>query len=260
LDFFKRHSLSIGLALMFALTWPLYAKLGLFVGYGLAAACLIVTALTRGTAGIMALLRRFLLWRVAAKWYAVVLALPIALYTTAMLLQTILSGAPPDFANTTSHTLFGDSPRIWLFIVPFFLVDAVTNGEELAWRGFVLPRYQTRFNALTSSLLVGVIWGVWHLPRVAPYGAWAIAHAILHNVAVAVVFTWVYNSTRGSLLLVTLLHAAFNTAYVFLPVAPTAAGATMMSGVLLVVEYLAAAAVVIIARPSALSRLPRVVE
>jgi uncharacterized protein len=261
MDFVKRHSLSLGLALMFAITWPFYTQLGLLVGYGLAAACLIVTAITRGANGTKALLRRFLLWRVGAKWYAVVLLVPVAIYMAAMLLHAILSGAPPDFDDTLSRSIFGNSAPIWLFIVPFFLVDALTNGEELAWRGFVLPRYQARSSALVSSLIVGVIWGLWHLlPKVAPEGAWAVAYAIHHNVALAVLFTWVYNSTRGSLLLATLFHAAFNTAYVFLPVAATGSRDIMMGGVVLLVEYLAAAAVVAFAHPADLSRLSRVVE
>lgn len=260
MDFVKRHSLSIGLALMLALTWPFYSQLGLFVGYGLAAACLIVTALTQGANGTKALLRRFLLWRVGAKWYAVAFVVPVAIYTAAMLLQAILSGSPPDFDDTLSRSIFGDSAPIWLFIVPFFLTDALTNGEELAWRGFVLPRYQTRFNALVSSLAVGVIWGLWHLPKVAPEGAWAVAYAILHNVALAILFTWVYNSTRGSLLLATLFHAAFNTAYVFLPLAATGSANIVMGGVVLAVEYFAGAIVVAFARPSDLSHFSRVVE
>lgn len=260
MGFVKRHSLSIGLALMFAVTWPFYSQLGLLVGYGLAAAALIVTGLTQGANGTKALLRRFLVWRVGAKWYAVVFVIPVAIYMVALLLQALLSGAPPNFDDTLSRSVFGSSAPMWLFIVPFFLVEALTNGEELAWRGFVLPRYQTRFNALVSSLVVGVIWGLWHLPRVATEGAWAIAHAILHNVALAVLFTWVYNSTRGSLLLATLFHAAFNTAYVFLPVAATGSGGILMGSVVLFVEYIAAIAVVAFARPADLSRLPRVVE
>jgi len=260
MDFLRRHSLSIGLLLMFALTWPIYTQLGLFVGYGLAAASLIVTSLTQGRAGLMALLRRFLLWRVGAIWYAVVIALPLAVYLTAMLLQAAISGVPPDMDDTLSHTVFSGTDSIWLFFVPFLIVDALTNGEELAWRGFVLPRYQARFNALVSSLVLGVIWGLWHLPRIAPDGVWAITYAILHNVALAVLFTWVYNNTRGSLLLTTIFHAALNTAYVFLPVGATRGPDLAARGVVLLVEYVAAAAVVALAGPVTLSRLPRVVE
>jgi hypothetical protein len=72
--FFKRHSLVIGIVLMFALTWPFYSALGLFVGYGLALASLIMTGLTEGRAGVHALLRGFLIWRVGVQWYLLILS------------------------------------------------------------------------------------------------------------------------------------------------------------------------------------------
>lgn len=256
MDVVKRHPLAVGLALMFAFTWPFHAELGIVVGYGLAAASLLVTAFTRGLDGTKALVRRFLVWRVGAKWYVVVFAVPLAIHLAAMALQAALSGAPPNFDETLSRAIFGDSAPLWLFVVPFFLVDALTNGEEIAWRGFVLPRYQERFRALPSSLFVGLIWGVWHLPMVAPEGAWAAIHAILHNVALAVLFAWVYNSTGGSLLLATLFHAAINTAYVFLPVGGSG---VLMGGAVLAIEFAAAAAVAAFEGPADLSDKPRVV-
>ena len=73
--FLEIYSLPIGLLLMFALTWPLYAQLGLFVGYGLSLAALIMTGLTQGTAGVRSILGRFLVWRVGLSWYLVVLFL-----------------------------------------------------------------------------------------------------------------------------------------------------------------------------------------
>lgn len=65
MEFVRKHPLLIGIGLMFALTWPVYASLGLFVGWGLSAAALFVTAIAYGRAGVIALLRRFLIWRVA---------------------------------------------------------------------------------------------------------------------------------------------------------------------------------------------------
>lgn len=94
---------------------------------------------------------------------------------------------------------------------------------------------------------------------VAPEGAWAAIHAILHNVALAVLFAWVYNSTGGSLLLATLFHAAINTAYVFLPVGGTGGGCVLVGGAVLAIELVAAAAVVAFEGPADLSDKPRVV-
>jgi uncharacterized protein len=155
----KQHSLVIGIVLMFALTWPFYQALGLFVGYGLAAACLIATALTQGADGVKSLLRRFLLWRVSYLWYLVVIIGPFALYAVAVALYHLLGGTSTG-SNTLAPSLLGRSGNLWLWVVPFFILDAITNGEELAWRGFVLPRFQTRFNALASSVITGAIWGL----------------------------------------------------------------------------------------------------
>jgi len=255
--FIKRHSLTLGIALMFLLTWPFYAQLGLFVGYGLSIACLIVTGLVEGRAGIGSLLRRFLLWRVGIGWYLAALLGPFALYAGALALYILVGGAPVSSANSLAASFFGPSDHLWLVALPFLLIDALTNGEELAWRGFVLPRYQARFSALLSSLFLGLLWGIWHLPRYLASGDPAgFGYAILHNLAMAVLFTWLYNGTGGSLLLATLLHAGLNTAYVFLPVAPAAGGGAMIQASVLALEVLAAAAVVLIHGPRTLSRRP----
>lgn len=259
--FINRHSLIAGLVLMFVLTWPLYSALGLFVGYGLAAAALVVTGLTTGRGGVLSLLRRFLIWRLSVRWYLVVLILPMALYLAAITLHHLLGGPRIDLSATQARSLFGDRATMWLFVIPFFLVDVITNGEELAWRGFVLPRLQRRYGALVSSVILGAVWGLWHLPRLWSTGdPLSIVYTILHDIALAVLFTWVYNSTRGSLLIVTLFHAAFNTTYAFLPVSPAATGVPSIQLATLATEYLAAICVVFAAGAKNLSRLPRVQE
>ena len=87
-------------------------------------------------------------------------------------------------------------------------------GEELGWRGFVLPRMQARHSALKASLLIGILWGPWHLPLwltgteshpISLYPAFVVA-----VIASSVFYTWLYNNTGGSLLIVVLYHAASN--------------------------------------------------
>lgn len=243
---------------MFALTWPLYAQLGLFVGYGLAVAALVMTGVTQGRAGIRALLARFLIWRVGARWYLVVLLGPVLLNLAAIALYAAYRGAVPHFDSIEAHRIFGRSSGAWLFVAPFFLVDALTNGEEIAWRGYALPRLQARCSALVSSLILGLVWGLWHWPRFwHPGSGNEFSFCLVHNVAAAVLFTWVFNSTNGSLLLVTLFHAAANTAYVFLPVNP-AAGDLALRGVVIGVEVVAACTVGILTKPRNLSHRPPV--
>ena len=99
-----------------------------------------------------------------------------------------------------------------LFLVILTLTDGL--GEELGWRGFALPRLLTRHNALVASLILGVIWGLWHLPLVwtegAPMYQLPIWLFLVDITAKSVLFTWVFLHTRGSVLLAMLLHAATN--------------------------------------------------
>jgi len=258
-SFIRRHSISAGILLMFAFTWPFYSVLGIFIGWGLAIAALVVTAMAYGRAGLGSLLRRYLIWHVSPAWYGVAIVGPVIFYLVALGLFSITTGLTPDPRQTELHAIFGPAANPLLLALPFLLLDVVTNGEELAWRGFVLPSLQTRYNALVSSLVLGLIWGLWHLPRFwATSDLTAIAFSLLHNLIIAIIYTWVFNSTGGSLLLVTLLHAAFNTAYVLLPVNPAAAGSQWILAFVLFTEFLAASAIVASCGAASLSRRPRV--
>jgi membrane protease YdiL (CAAX protease family) len=93
-------------------------------------------------------------------------------------------------------------------------------NEEPGWRGFAMPRLQSRFSPLVAILFVGTFWGLWHVPLhlMGMYygGAWG-ALIRIQELPRAVLFTWIYNRTKGSLLLTILFHAAINTAGFFLP-------------------------------------------
>lgn len=258
---------------MFAFTWPIDLALAaesrgllgfnmplvlaLSLGYGIVLATLLMTGLLRGKRGITALLRHYLIWRVKSVWYLVALLLPAAIYLAAIGLSVLFYGQTVDFSNTIAHQLFGAATSLW-FIPPFLLFDMLTNGEEIGWRGYVLTRLQWRHTALISSLILGPIWAVWHIPKFLVLGnptpfAW---HLIM-TMARTILFTWVYNNTKGSLLLVTIFHASINTAYVFLPVSPQTAGSSGIFEITVVLECIAAIAVILIAGPENLSRTQR---
>ena len=81
--------------------------------------------------------------------------------------------------------------------------------EELGWRGFALPMLQDKFNALGSSLILGLLWGAWHLPLILAYGDNIPAYLAL-MIAHTILMSWVFNSTAGSLLIAILFHASLN--------------------------------------------------
>ena len=238
--FLKRYSLVIGISLMFLLTWPIdLANSGLlplkvpfvlylFLGWGFGVASVIMTGLSLGKEGVISLLKRYLQWRVGWKWYLAAMLLSPASIVGGVYLNAALTGVPPDFSTVMAYNIFGESAYLPLFILPFFIIDFLANGEEIGWRGYVLPRLQVKYGALTSSLILGVIWGFWHLPKyLSHWSTVSFSWFMVHTMAVSILYTWLYNGTRGSLLLVTLFHASSNTAGVFVPMANTVSGENM---------------------------------
>lgn len=274
INWLRRYPVSTGFALMFALTWPIdlwaaaYSRgwtdvsppalLPVLVGYGFVVAALVATGLLDGPAGIRALLRRFLVWRVGGRWYAVVLLGPAVVVLVALALHVVSGGTAPDFGHPFARQLFGDSAGLWAMLPIFFAFGVLTNGEEIGWRGYALARLQDRHSALVSSIVIAVVATLWHLPKFMTVGSaqdYPIGLFLLDTVAQAILYTWVYNSTGGSLLLVTLLHASSNTATVFLPILPAATGDSTALLISFGVHGALAAAVVLVAGPARLSRV-----
>jgi membrane protease YdiL (CAAX protease family) len=238
--FLKRHSLVLGIILMFVLTWPIdLANSGivpiqfpfivyLFLGWGFILASIIMTGLTIGKDGVVALLKRYVQWRVGWQWYLAAFLLTSGLIVLAVYIHAALVGASPDFSTVMAHKIFGAEAYLPVFILPFFLVEIISNGEEIGWRGYVLPRLQARYSALASTLILGVIWGFWHLPKfLSHWNAVSFAWFMVHAMAYAVILTWLYNNTKGSLLLVAISHASSNTVGVFMPMANTVSSESM---------------------------------
>ena len=266
--FFKRHSLVLGIVLMFLCTWPLdlvntgIVKMNipfivlLFLGWGFGVASVIMTWLTLGKAAVISLLKRYLQWRVGWKWYLVAFFLEPLLIVLGVYGNALVNGVAPDFSKIMAYKVFGEGATLWLFVVPFFLTDLITNGEEIGWRGYVLPRLQAKYSALTSALIVGVIWGFWHLLKyLTHWNTLLFAMSMIHAMASAVTLAWLYNNTKGSLLLVAMMHASSNTAGLFFPMANTLSSESLGAYIGWVLfEVAAAVIVVIVAGPARLSR------
>jgi membrane protease YdiL (CAAX protease family) len=266
--FLKRHSLGMGILLMFAFTWPVELSnagllpfqvpfiVSIFVGWGIVLATLLITGLTLGKVGLISLLKRYLLWRVGWRWYLAAFLLLPSLIIGGVYLNAVLTGVPPDYSTVMAHTIFGASASLPLLVVPWFIYEILSNGEEIGWRGYVLPRLQVEHNALAASLILGIIWGFWHLPKfLSHWNAVSFAWFMVHTLAASVLYTWMYNGTKGSLLLVTLFHASTNTAGLFMPLANTVSSENMGSYMIYVLlEVLAALVVVLATGPERLSR------
>jgi membrane protease YdiL (CAAX protease family) len=177
---------------------------GAYLGPILAA--FIVTAVADGREGIRRWVGRMTKWRVSWVWYLVVaLGVPGAIIITGL--------------AVTDNDIRMPSVVALAAYVPSLLLQMVTTGlaEEPGWRDFALPRLQRKFGPLVGTLILGPLWGIWHLPLFLsewggyPDVSWArIGEFIAFACVFSVVVTWVFNRTGQSLPLVMLLHVSVN--------------------------------------------------
>lgn len=165
---------------------------------------LILSAVIGGMPEVKKLLLGFTRWNVGLRWYLAALLLLIVPLIVAFIYQALGNQAPGLVAGATASTLLNQF-IFTFFSGPFF--------EEAGWRGFALPRLQSRFNALVSSLILGVIWACWHIPlwfHPETNNRIPFVPFLLLNVTLTTFMTWLYNNTRGSLIIAILAHFSFN--------------------------------------------------
>src|SRR5215210_4285066 len=161
----------------------------------------VMAGVTGGREGVRRLLRRIVLWRVGFRWYLfVLLGIPAIILVSTV----FVPGALASFqASAVPSTLI-----LYVVAGPVFLFAGGPVFEEIGWRGFALPRLQLLHGPLVGSLILGALWGLWHLPLFlipswdTPHGSVLdVALFVTLAVALTVVFTWVFNNTKGSVLL-----------------------------------------------------------
>ena len=201
------------------------------------------------------LLRRFLLWRIGWRWYASLLIIP-ATYLLRRGLHALVNGIPLDFTATPAFAATGSVRAALALMLPVFVANVLGNGEEIGWRGYALPRLQSRYAALFSALVLGLIWAVWHIAvYIRSFNPIWFGWYVVGVIAKSVLITWAYNGSRGSLLLATLYHAMWNTAGIFLPITTRLSAADPGAYAYVVLSEVAVAAVItVLAGPEHLSR------
>jgi membrane protease YdiL (CAAX protease family) len=178
----------------------IYNTIGL---WGPALSAILVTALSRGRAGFKELFQRLLHWRVPVKWYLIILLGWPAVSLLALVVYSAVSGQPLTFAGGQwSQT------AAWLVQSPLLAFWAC---EELGWRGFAQPRLQGQWNALLSSVILGVIWACWHLPYyLVVEMPTPFYFFMIFTISVSILMTWILNHTRGSVFIATVFHFWIN--------------------------------------------------
>ncbi len=165
-----------------------------------------------GKSGLKVLLSGILKLKLRRWYFAIFLIIPVAVVLAHLI--NILLGHP--FPNTEILS------EPWMILPLFFLFLILVAGEEYGWRGFALNKLQTKWNALTSSIILGFIWAIWHIPMFLSNGFGhhdlqiPFNQFLLTLVLVSVLITWVQNNT-GSLAPAFILHALINLSGEVLP-------------------------------------------
>ncbi|MFZ2147610.1 MAG: CPBP family intramembrane glutamic endopeptidase [Sedimentisphaerales bacterium] len=187
---------------------PFFQFLLILPAFGPALAAIIVVNILSGKTGSKDLLASLLRWRVGVIWYMLALFGPVALLLGAVVLDILFSDKTPNFGRFGTET--------WSTGLVALAIALLSNPwEEVGWRGFALAKLQLRYSACVSTLIVGILWSLWHLPlfwtkghpmSTLPFLPWLVG-----VIAAAFIYTWLYNSSKGSLLIVSLFHISFNT-------------------------------------------------
>jgi len=222
----KEHPVGTFFAAALAISWGLWTAMFVGLGdgesftrvmmipgaFGPALAAAVVTYL-RGES-LRAWAAQIVDWRVSPRWYLLAVGLPALAAVGASALYVFGGGV----VSTTriAQTL----PAVPILV----LVNALLGGgnEEPGWRGFALPHLTTQYGTFGSSLIIGVVWAVWHFPLFY-FGAPRMLSGSLPLytvlvIAFSILLTWAYESTGGSVLLAMVFHASINTSMSFIPI------------------------------------------
>ena len=205
-------------------------------GFGPALAAIVVTFVFDGLSGLNELSRRLFIWKFELKWYVIALFLQPLIWLCAIYINTSFGGQHPifndyyiskyiDFSNIISPIYLLIILTLALFTQFIFLL-----GEEIGWRGFLLPKLLTISNWLISSIIVGIAWAIWHIPL------FLISNTTQSNISFSLyfidlmastfIFTWIFFHTKGSVLIAGMFHASINFSTGFFPILPQIAGSS----------------------------------
>ncbi|HEX2980844.1 MAG TPA: type II CAAX endopeptidase family protein [Anaerolineaceae bacterium] len=221
--YLSRHPPVAFAVLAYAFSWLLWwaAEAGgtssLFLewlgGFGPALAAILLTGLLEGREALRLLLMRVFAWRFHPLLYLAALTVPIIGTLLLIALYALASGdsSALELVGPWLVNLARVSPVLLLTLALGWIV---VTGEEIGWRGYLLPRLQARHSDLVASLLVGLVWGLWHLPELWPLNPGrdpvTLPLFLADIVLISVIYTWLHVGSHGSILLVSLFHGVYD--------------------------------------------------
>ena len=221
-----RNALIVFFALAYALSWTVWgstlAQEAGLIGWAVPAqpfgflavsvAAVVATVAFGGRPALRSLGSRLVLWRVAPRWYLAAVALPVL---------PALAALGVHLAGGGEHDVHGLVPLA--ATLPLLLTQLVMHllTEEAGWRGVALPRLRAGLGSLPAGVVLGLLWAGWHIPMFFLEGTrqtYPFPGFVVMVVSISVVMTWIWDHTRGSVLIAALFHAAMNTGWAVLNV------------------------------------------
>jgi CAAX protease family protein len=209
--------------------WLKLDFLSFFFSYGPALAAILLSAALEGKTGLLELFSRIFRWHVGLRWYLAAFFIPFGGVLAAVYLSAaagLLERGLPNWwaiARPLSLAIFGLAP----------LGFVVLLGEEIGWRGFAQPKLLDRYNPFITSLIVGLGWGVWHWVYLWESSSLpGMVYFVLETMAISLAYTWLFDRTGGSLVVVTLLHTFYDACgYSFMSAAPMPTDTLIVLGI-----------------------------
>jgi membrane protease YdiL (CAAX protease family) len=224
---------------------PLWAHY--FVAYGPMLSALFATWVSQGQPGLRELGKRMIKWRVRPIWWIAALS-PLIIGFVVVLILNLVTGSEINL-STLGEVKFLPPLGIGALVL-WTLTFGI--GEEVGWRGYALPRLQKDRTALSATIILAVLWALWHLPQFFYLFDPAIAIGwVIGLFAGAIVFTWLFNSSSGSILIVAIWHGCFNF------ITASNAGNGILAAVVSTVVMVWAVVVIVLFKPKDLSKQER---
>jgi uncharacterized protein len=165
-------------------------------------AALVIVMHRTGFSGLRGYLARFYFWRASLAWYVFLIVIIPLLFFFASVLK----------GDLFTESLPISSPSALLVALVFTAIKG--PFEEFGWRGLALPLLQRKTAPFWAGLILGTIWGFWHLPAFllsgTPQSAWSFTPFFAGSIALSLIITALFNASRGSILLPALFHFQVN--------------------------------------------------
>ena len=204
MSFIRRHPLITFFVLAYALAW-VFVPVGSFGAFAPLLAALIVIPLTQGLSGLRELGLRMIRWRVRWYWYALALGLPLAVHLLTAGLNVAAGSSVPSLTFSSLTT--------FLIVFAVRLVNPVDGplGEHPGWNGVALPGLQAERSPLLAAMILAPLVAGWHLPlfflEEGGLQPSIFVGGLVATMAVTFWYTWLFNHTSGSVLIVVVAHS-----------------------------------------------------